>query len=81
MSKDKARDIDCQEALKLVAAYVDKQAEGDDTEALEKHLDSCRHCFDRVEFEKLFKNRLRALKVDVSSMNLSPKVRQILEDL
>ncbi len=81
MSKDKARDIDCQEALTLVAAYVDKQAEGNDTEALEKHLESCRHCFDRVEFEKLFKNRLQGLKVDVSSMNLSPKVRQILEDL
>jgi anti-sigma factor (TIGR02949 family) len=81
MSKDKARDIDCREALKLVDAYVDKQAAGDDAHALEKHLESCRHCFDRVEFEQLFKKRLQGLKVDVSSKNLSPKVRQILEDL
>jgi anti-sigma factor (TIGR02949 family) len=81
MSNDKARDIDCQEALKLVAAYVDKQAADDDTLDLEKHLESCHHCFDRVEFEKLLKNRLQGLKVDVSSMDLSPRVRRILEDL
>lgn len=81
MSKDNVRDINCAEAIKLIAAYVDKQAGESDTKTLERHLESCHHCFDRVEFEKLLKSRMRGLKIDTSTMKLSTKARRMLEDL
>ncbi|MDH4070432.1 MAG: zf-HC2 domain-containing protein [Ignavibacteria bacterium] len=75
------REIDCREALKLIAAYVDQQSTKSDSKSLEKHLESCRHCFDRVEFEKMLKNRLKGLKLDTSSSEMSTEVRRFLEDL
>jgi anti-sigma factor (TIGR02949 family) len=81
MKDTKTREIDCREALKLIAAYVDKQSSESDRQDLEKHLESCHHCFDRVEFEKLFKSRLQGLKADADSMNLSPRVKRFLEEL
>jgi hypothetical protein len=81
MEPEKIREISCSEALKLIAEYVDSQSAGHDLRTLEKHLESCKHCFDRVEFEKLLKARLKGLKLDVSSLNLSSKARKLLEDL
>jgi anti-sigma factor (TIGR02949 family) len=81
MKSDKKRDINCREALKMISAYLDREDDQADHQALERHLESCQHCFDRVEFEKLLKNRLRGLKVDVSSMNLSPEAKRILKGL
>jgi len=81
MKSDDIREIKCSEALKLVAAYVDRQSDAKDARTLEKHLESCKHCFDRVEFEKLFKERMKGLKLDVSSLKLTAKARKILEDL
>jgi len=81
MKSDDIKDINCSEALKLVTAYVDRQSGEKDARTLEKHLESCKHCFDRVEFEKLFKERMKGLKLDVSSMKLTAKTRKMLEDL
>jgi len=81
MKSDELKEIKCSEALKLIAAYVDRQSEESDARTLEKHLESCKHCFDRVEFEKLFRERMKGLKLDMSSMNLTAKARKMLEDL
>jgi len=81
MTNEKTKDIDCREALKLISAYVDKQDGEDDRQNLEKHLNSCQHCFERVEFEKLLKNRLGGLKLDTSTMKVSPAIKRLLEDL
>lgn len=81
MKTEKRKDIDCREALTMISAYLDREDNPADHDDLERHLESCQHCFDRVEFERLLKNRLRGLKVDVSSMNLSPEAKRILEGL
>lgn len=70
--------ISCQEALDLIVAYLDRYASGAERTALEKHLEICRHCFDRVEFEKLMRERLRKLKVDPSSEDLTKKIESLL---
>jgi hypothetical protein len=45
--------MNCQEALNLIALYLDDDVSERERSALQKHLETCRHCFDRVEFEKL----------------------------
>jgi anti-sigma factor (TIGR02949 family) len=56
------RTIDCEEALRRLAEYLDHEL-GDGLEAeVEQHLETCRSCFSRAEFERGLKSRLRELR-------------------
>lgn len=54
MSSD-ARDIECEEAIRMVLEYLDNELESHDHHALESHIHKCRACYTRVEFEKRLK--------------------------
>jgi predicted anti-sigma-YlaC factor YlaD len=70
--------ISCEEAIELIAMQLDKSAGDVERLVLERHLKTCRHCFDRLEFEKLLKNRLTKMKADVSSEQLERKIDALL---
>jgi hypothetical protein len=70
--------ISCEEAIDLIAMQLDKFAGDVERLALERHLKTCRHCFDRLEFEKLLKNRLTGMKIDISSEQLEGKIKALL---
>ncbi|MEX2117916.1 MAG: zf-HC2 domain-containing protein [Bacteroidota bacterium] len=70
--------ISCEQAIKLVFNYIDDELRGKRRGELEHHLETCRHCFDRVEFEKLLKSRLRQLKVGGNSKNLRSRIDALL---
>lgn len=71
--------LNCEEVLKKLFDYIDGEIDGMEAEALEVHLRDCRHCFDRVEFERLLKNRIRALKKEESSQALKEKIEKIID--
>ena len=50
-----ARDIECEEAIRMVLEYLDNELESHDHDALEAHIHKCRACYTRVEFEKRLK--------------------------
>ena len=77
----KSEDISCQEAMKLIAQYVDSHLKGKPSRSLEKHIEKCRHCFDRVEFEKLLKSRLRRLQVRSEPEQMRKKIDSLFESL
>ena len=70
--------ISCEEAIELIAMQLDKSAGDVERLALERHLKTCRHCYDRLEFEKLLKNRLMSMKTNISSEQLERKVDALL---
>ena len=43
--------MNCQEALELLYEYIDKEASDIDRKQVRKHLDGCRHCFERYRLE------------------------------
>lgn len=51
----------CEEALALVAALVDVELGPVDRQAVERHLDTCRSCYSRAEFERHLKQQLAAI--------------------
>ena len=57
MTKMKA--IDCEEALKHLLAYLDQEVGAVTHCEVEHHLEICRTCFSRAEFERSLKTRLR----------------------
>jgi len=53
--------IGCEEALKQLLAYLDQQLGAEKQREIERHLEICRSCFSKAEFEKLLKAHLRAV--------------------
>jgi len=78
-SRKAIRTISCEQAIKLVFRYIDNDLQGKHQGELEHHLETCRHCFDRVEFEKTLKTRLRQLKVGGTSEALRRRIDALLE--
>jgi anti-sigma factor RsiW len=59
----------CEEALRLLAAYLDGELDAAEHESVEHHLRLCRSCCSRAEFERHLKaqlGRLRQAGVDPS---------------
>lgn len=62
MPATERRTIDCEEALRRLAEYLDHET-GETVRAdVEQHLETCRSCYSRAEFEKELKSRLRELR-------------------
>ena len=57
-----AKIITCEEALRLLAEYLDGELGGAHRHDVEKHLARCRSCFSRAEFETRLKAQLSQLK-------------------
>ena len=71
-------DISCREAVELIAMLLDRSAGDIERAVLETHLKKCRHCFDRLEFEKLLKGRLAAVKAAFPSEQMERRIHEIL---
>jgi anti-sigma factor (TIGR02949 family) len=52
----------CEEALRLLVEYLDRELRPDAQARVEQHLETCRSCFSRAEFERRLKVQLAELK-------------------
>lgn len=53
--------IGCEEALRRLAEYLDRELAGAPAAEVEHHLERCRSCYSRAEFERALRSRLREL--------------------
>ncbi len=54
-------EIGCEEALRRLFEYLDRELDGARHAEMERHLKTCRSCYSRAEFEKRLKSKLGAL--------------------
>ena len=71
------RSIRCEEALRLLALFLDHELGDPDAVAVEQHLATCRGCFSRAEFER----RLRTELADLRSVDLPPTLDRRIREL
>lgn len=74
-------DIGCLEAIEMFYAYLD--GELDDAGSIadfEHHLEHCRGCFSRLEFENLLTERLRKAATGRASDALRRRLRILMEN-
>lgn len=71
--------IDCEQALRQVFDYIDHELHAHDHDAMQAHLETCRSCFSRVEFERRLKGKLTDLGEDEPSATLSDRVKSMLK--
>jgi anti-sigma factor RsiW len=78
--KHEREDIGCLRAIELFYAYIDGEL-GDPEESadFEHHLEHCRSCFSRAEFEGLLTERLKALASERASDTLRRRMRILMD--
>jgi anti-sigma factor (TIGR02949 family) len=72
------RPISCDEALRVLAAFLDDELHADARGGLEHHLEVCRSCFSRVEFERRLKGEISHLGRDEIPPSFEQRVRRLL---
>lgn len=75
----KTNEIDCEEALKRLFEYLDRELDPKREQEVERHLRSCRACYSRAEFEKRLKGQLSAAANERIPETLEQRVRRLLE--
>ena len=77
---NETRTIDCEEALPRLLDFLDAELHGESLRELEQHLERCRSCFSRFEFEKRLKGHIAALGNEPVPAELQHRIRKVLDN-
>jgi anti-sigma factor (TIGR02949 family) len=69
--------IRCEEVVEHLFEYLDREIEHAKSAEIERHLERCRECFSRAEFER----QLRAMVREAAEMSAPPRLRQRVKRL
>lgn len=70
--------INCDEALRLLAAYLDHELHFTERDGVERHLQICRSCFSRAEFERRLKAEISRLGREEITSAFEQRIRRLL---
>ncbi len=81
MSKDHAEhtSISCEEVIAHLFAYLDNEADPERRTYIERHIEECRACFSRAEFEKALRAKVRQLGDKEAPATLRQRVKALLD--
>lgn len=71
-----AGEVNCPEALRSLASYLDGELEDEQIREIAGHLAHCYPCGDRVEFERHLREVVRVHAAEVAPSSLLEKVRR-----
>ena len=69
----------CEEAMRSLAEYLDNELTGGPEQLIRQHLELCRSCYSRAEFERRLKFELRKLGKDEVPIGFEQRVRRLLQ--
>lgn len=72
-------DLSCEQALRKVFEFIDRELSHDDRESMERHLQTCRVCFSRVEFERQLKAKLSVLVDEQAPHGASERMKSLIK--
>ncbi|MEX1080421.1 MAG: mycothiol system anti-sigma-R factor [Halofilum sp. (in: g-proteobacteria)] len=72
-----AEHIDCEDVIEQLFAFLDRELDEERQQRIERHLNRCRDCFTRAEFER----RLRARIRDASEVKAPERLRRRIRGL
>lgn len=72
--------IGCEDALRLLAAHLDRELGGEEDALVKRHLETCRSCFSRAEFEQRLKAQVAQLGREPVTPALDLRVRRIIQE-
>ena len=79
MSDDKKK-IECEEAIRMMLEYLDNELQPHDHDTMDEHLESCRSCYSRMEFEQRLKNMVAEVKIKTAPVSLKERIKKITKN-
>ena len=76
---DKDVTITCEEVIAHVFEYLDDEIDAPRRSHIERHLEGCRACYSRTEFEKALRARVRQLGVTEAPDALRRRLGALLD--
>lgn len=73
--------LDCEAVLRMIFDYLDEELEGKEAVRVETHLQHCRSCFSRAEFERRLKTHLAEIGHQQVPVQLEQSVRSLMRRL
>lgn len=73
------REIRCEEALRHLAEYLDGELGDRKDDAVRRHLETCRSCWSRAEFERRLRTRLSELRADDVTRDFERRIRTLIQ--
>lgn len=70
--------ISCDEALRLLADYLDQELHFAEQEGMVRHLETCRSCFSRAEFERRLKEEISRLGHEPTTPAFEQRIKRLL---
>jgi anti-sigma factor (TIGR02949 family) len=71
--------ISCEEAIAHLFAYLDNETDPEKRTHIERHLEECRACFSRAEFEKALRVKVRQLGDKEAPATLRQRLKTLLD--
>lgn len=76
-----SRPLDCEEVLRVMFAYLDGELPASHQERVDAHLERCRSCLSRADFERRLRARLAELADDAVSPAFEDRIRGLIDGL
>lgn len=73
--------ISCEELLEQLFEYLDRELDDRTRTTIDHHLELCRDCFSRVEFEQRLRDRISDAGKQTAPDRLHERVRKIIDQL
>lgn len=80
MGPETVREIDCDAVMRRLFDYLDGEVEIAAEDEIHHHIEECRSCFTRVEFEKQLKSRVRGAGKDAAPESLRDRIAGLMSE-
>ncbi|MCH8529287.1 MAG: zf-HC2 domain-containing protein [Saccharospirillum sp.] len=71
--------LNCEEVIELLFDYLDQEISHPLSTHIERHLETCRDCFSRAEFEKRLRARVRESAEVQAPERLKLRIKSLIE--
>lgn len=75
-----ARHLSCEEVMERLFAFLDGEIDGATSADIDRHLERCRECFSRAEFEKHLRERIAGAGTTKAPDRLRRRIKDILDE-
>jgi anti-sigma factor (TIGR02949 family) len=71
--------MSCEEVLKHLVAYLDREMDAHTEAEIKWHLEECRGCFSRAEFERKLKTYVREAGSSTAPERLRARIKDVIK--
>jgi anti-sigma factor (TIGR02949 family) len=69
----------CEEVIRHILEYLDGEIDDEKRRHIDRHLQECRGCFSRAEFERELKRRIKQLGTQKPPRSLQRRVKALID--